>query len=891
MPVNSGNDNVNVNGNPQQNNPVEEVGEINEVPAQNINEIVPQQPIVNEVPPVVNGGQNALRDLLGPELEDDEDFDPFNIGDANDFIKEMELPKPHPSLINNEPVEQNNNQNEINNGERQLTDDEKRRVEEDFARLEQKLKETTQDLKRLDEEEKAEREQKRQQKREAKRIEKEAEAKKSVQDLLGPELEDDEDFDPFNIGDTKDIIKTIEPPKPQPSLIKKDQPEQGDRDDEQEENEQKEANGNNLEKELTDEEIAKRDAEYDRLLETLAKHSEEMQKLDAEEEAEREERRRRREAKKPKSEKKPAKNFFDMDDNEEPQVNNRKVEQPKNNLNDILSANSELKDILGDDEGSKNLFSENEPEIDPDDPLADLKRAVKENKAKLNDVFRVDEKPEELLTEFEDPNAPYMEEEQKVDDPFAELREVVRENKGRSLVEEDEEDFLSRPITKPNTELEAHKARLERMKAEVEDIRTANPEIEKTEKKEDAPTLIDINAIEPEEKLHDPNAFSEEDLRNMQAEQKVKDEHDANVAVFIDQIRTFNNMYKLMVEPKDVAKAVGDSWRLMIKDDKESQQKGKLMLANIFKDTVKKAVALEKDASYNEHRLPEYTEIIKSTNKLVRSAMFAFTDLYHNPARASLFESTAFGGLNSTDLADLTMEKGLFNMDQRSDEAWEIQSREAKDIADEWLKDPKPYERMIKEMNSLVERGQTKGSVSKRDLALKLTAAEWLLVNNEKMMIEDPEDPINPIPNWGNRYWKAITQAREAFGISKHTSMREVLQSEYAACAKSVKSHAYNEAQIKENVMSQRARGECDSMEKQKEQFATLSASVVLKDLREPENQKAVDELTTTNFRIKISVKSENERELMKQQPKKYDFIVKDKAEINLNISNQAPKA
>jgi hypothetical protein len=35
--------------------------------------------------------------------------------------------------------------------------------------------------------------------------------------------------------------------------------------------------------------------------------------------------------------------------------------------------------------------------------------------------------------------------------------------------------------------------------------------------------------------------------------------------------------------------------------------------------------------------------------------------------------------------------KSLWDLDQRSDEAWEIQSQKAKDITDRWLKTPKPY--------------------------------------------------------------------------------------------------------------------------------------------------------------------------------------------------------
>ena len=38
------------------------------------------------------------------------------------------------------------------------------------------------------------------------------------------------------------------------------------------------------------------------------------------------------------------------------------------------------------------------------------------------------------------------------------------------------------------------------------------------------------------------------------------------------------------------------------------------------------------------------------------------------------FEKTAFGGMNSKEIAELTKGESLWDMDQKSDEAWEIQS-------------------------------------------------------------------------------------------------------------------------------------------------------------------------------------------------------------------------
>jgi hypothetical protein len=255
--------------------------------------------------------------------------------------------------------------------------------------------------------------------------------------------------------------------------------------------------------------------------------------------------------------------------------------------------------------------------------------------------------------------------------------------------------------------------------------------------------------------------------------------------------------------------------------------------------------------------------------------MYVFTDLYHNPKSESLYELTAFGGLNAKELAELTAGDSLWKMDQKSDAAWELQSQEAKDLAEQWLKEDRPYEKMIHEMNGLIE-SMKNGTLSTRETYTKLTAAEWLLVNNEKMMVEDPEDPLNPIPNWGNRYWKSITAAREAIGISKHTSMRELIQGNYAEIAKAVVSKKYNEQQIEEHILAPDVRNLYDSYMTQMVEFATQSAANFIS---EPPKEKADGksaEAQEDYIRKREPVESENERVKQKNEPKIWSNLVVD---------------
>ena len=204
-------------------------------------------------------------------------------------------------------------------------------------------------------------------------------------------------------------------------------------------------------------------------------------------------------------------------------------------------------------------------------------------------------------------------------------------------------------------------------------------------------------------------------------------------------------------------------------------------------------------------------------------------------------------------------------------------------ISDRWLGENKPYETMINEMKALADLDK-KDTIDRKEIYNKLAAAEWLLLNNEKMMIDNPEDPLNKVPNWGNRYWKAITEARNTLGIPRHISMRELIQGDYAESAKAVNNIVYTETQINENVLSSEERAICDSMDKQREQFATQSAAVTL---TEPQNDINHDEPELTADRVPYPIKELDERVIMKNQPKNYDFVVERTAEINLSGPNQ----
>ena len=76
-----------------------------------------------------------------------------------------------------------------------------------------------------------------------------------------------------------------------------------------------------------------------------------------------------------------------------------------------------------------------------------------------------------------------------------------------------------------------------------------------------------------------------------------------------------------------------------------------------------------------------------------------------------------------------------------------------------------------------------------------------------------------------------------------------------------------------------------DSMEIQKEQFATQSAAVTL---TEPQIDKNAKDKEMTGVRFPHPVPELDERSIMKNQPKNYDFVIEPQTELNLTAKNQA---
>ena len=602
-------------------------------------------------------------------------------------------------------------------------------------------------------------------------------------------------------------------------------------------------------RELTEEERQRRAADDERLAQMMSNFRREMAELDAEEEAE---------------------------------ERARLQQQNQEEINEAQPiARRPIEDLLGNDDDDDNA------EFDPfalrQGPVvfqAPVINAVPQPNPQNIEENNAHREPDEAEAQQNNPPRELTEEERQRRAQDDARMEQTMQNFRKDMAAIDAEDEAEKQARKAARREEKRLKQEERQRVEQEHLARAKVE-------QDFFTNLDNEG--------DLFAESKESIEKkaQRTERKEKMEAGAaNESVFQNTLQAYNTMYKTNVNADDFASRVSDAVTMMKKTDPAEAEKGEKMLGDLFKETLKKTYALEKEACYNEHRIPDFPDIIKSTNGLMRSAMYAFTDMYHDKKNIPLFDKTTYAGLSAKELAEVAMpdkNDGLWGMDQKSDAAWEIQSKVAKDIAKQWLEDDRPYEKMIVELNALAEQARTNVSVDRIDRMNKLMAAEWMLINNPKMMVADPEDPYNTIPNWGNKYWKTLSAARDALGISRHTSMRDLVQADYAEAARAINSVAYNERQIEDYALDDNVRQVYDNRNVQMNQFATQAAAAILTE--QQSKQKADEIVMTDDKRVQISVRECDEKVIWQSQPKENNFIVERNAEMQIDTPDHAPRA
>ena len=194
---------------------------------------------------------------------------------------------------------------------------------------------------------------------------------------------------------------------------------------------------------------------------------------------------------------------------------------------------------------------------------------------------------------------------------------------------------------------------------------------------------------------------------------------------------------------------------------------------------------------------------------------------------------------------------------------------------------------MIDEMNAIIENNKNGNFDRKdyKDVLNKLAAAEWLLINDDKMMLEDSNDPYQKTPKWDNRYWKAITSAREAMGIPKHISMRELIQGNYSVMQKTMQNANYHKDQIETKICNPEKRAAIDSMEKQNEEFVIQSAKIA--ENRVP-NDNHLKNMEMNENRVRISIVEEDEYLKAKNMPRDMStFVVEKSKEMSFEMGGK----
>ena len=118
--------------------------------------------------------------------------------------------------------------------------------------------------------------------------------------------------------------------------------------------------------------------------------------------------------------------------------------------------------------------------------------------------------------------------------------------------------------------------------------------------------------------------------------------------------------------------------------------------------------------------------------------------------------------------------------------------------------------------------------------------------------------------------------------------MRDIIQAEYAQCARAINSPVYYEAHIKEHIMEPDARAVYDSMESHMTMFETQSKAI---ELNEAEVEKKINniDLKDDENKKKIYVEQEDEYKRTDKMSRVFSNVVKDDPSFKLDktASNQ----
>lgn len=281
------------------------------------------------------------------------------------------------------------------------------------------------------------------------------------------------------------------------------------------------------------------------------------------------------------------------------------------------------------------------------------------------------------------------------------------------------------------------------------------------------------------------------------------------------------------------------------------------LYARIYKETCEK----NKERGYAGAKETNFTVVTKDVNELFKSAMFT-TRLYDNPNNRVIVEKCSFGGFTIEQLSNIanSAKGGAWALDQKSEEAWRIQSEGAKSILKDWTKNEKSesigtsVSRIQSDLTAKIN-AYKKGEINKKELIENTIAGEAHLNST----FDTRRKRIFSFIQY-RKELSALKQCRATLGLHENDSLRVALSNGYVAVSKEMNSEKI---------------------------FSSVSKAVE----ESPTYESDKERLTAAHKAVKESVMAEKQRELDEMLAKGREPIEIPELDERKNIVNGEPRS
>lgn len=298
------------------------------------------------------------------------------------------------------------------------------------------------------------------------------------------------------------------------------------------------------------------------------------------------------------------------------------------------------------------------------------------------------------------------------------------------------------------------------------------------------------------------------------------------------------------------------------------------LYASIYKETCEK----NKARGYANAKETNFTVVTKHVNELFKSAMFA-THLYDNPNNRVIVEKCSFGGFTIEQLSNIanSAKGGAWALNQKSDEAWRIQSEGSKSILSEWTKNEKSVgirtsvSRIQSDLNAKIDAYKN-GEINKKELIENTIAGEAHLNSR----FDTRRKKFFSFIQY-RKELNVLKQCRETLRLHENDSLRVALSNEYVAIA-----NRMNNEKIFNSVS--KAVEESPTYENDKERLTAEHKTV--KDAVMAEKQRELDEMLSKG-REPIEIPELDERRnIVNGEPRSKAIVEQPNLQLNVALQN-----